>query len=141
MIPDSIFTHFERQEDIQSLKSKLEDDLIRAKKIVEKATDRSVVIMNEVFSSAALLDMIDLSKRILKKLLEKDCMGIWVTFADELTRYSEKVVSMVAQVDPKDPSVRTFRIVRKSSDGLAYAFSIAEKYDLTYEKVKERVIS
>ncbi len=140
LIPDGIFTHFERQEKLQSLKSKLEDDLIRAKEIVDKVTNRSVVIMNEVFSSAALFDMISLSKKILDKLLEKNCIGVWVTFADELSKYSEKIVSMVAQVDPKDPSVRTFKIVRKPSDGLAYAFSIAEKYGLTYEKIKERVI-
>ena len=140
LIPDEIFTHFERQEELQSLRSKLEDDLVRAKDIVEKATERSVVVMNEVFSSAALLDMIELSKKILDKILKKDCIGVWVTFADELTRYSDKIVSMVAQVDPVDPSVRTFKIIRKPSNGLAYAVSIAEKYNLTYEKIKERVI-
>ncbi|ODN30548.1 MutS-related protein [Fervidobacterium thailandense] len=138
-LPDGIYTHFERKEEVESQKSKLEDDLIRLKSILENVTQNSVVILNEIFSSAALYDATILGKELLKKLIDIDCYVAWVTFIDELAEVEhEKIVSMVALVSPEDPSIRTFKIERRKVKGRAHAISIARKYGLTYDDVKRR---
>ncbi len=136
---DRILVHFEREEDLGALSGKLEDDLRRMHRILELATPDSLVVMNESFGSTTLSDALLLNREILQQIIERRVVCVAVTFLDELSSLSEATVSMVSAVDPDDPSVRTFRIVRKPADGLAYAWAIAEKHGLTFDRVVERV--
>ncbi len=138
-VPDRIFTHFQREELATDLRGRLEGDLLRIREILRSATPRSIVILNEVFSSTTLQDALSLSQRIAAALLELDGVCVWVTFLDELSRLGDKVVSMVALVSPHNPEERTYRIVRRPADGLAYALALAKKYGLTYEQIRERL--
>ncbi|HZT53039.1 MAG TPA: hypothetical protein VE995_01510, partial [Gaiellaceae bacterium] len=139
LLPDRVFTLFEREEEVGSLRGKLEDELVRTREVLEQATAQSVVILNETFTATTLEDARTIGARILRRLLAIGALGVYVTFVDELSALGEATVSLVAQVAPADPTQRTFRVVRQPADGRAYALAIAEQYGLTYDRLLEAI--
>jgi DNA mismatch repair protein MutS len=139
LLPDRVFTHFEREEDLANLRGKLEDELVRIHDILGRATASSVIVMNESFASITLRDALALGTAVMWQLLQLGCLGVYVTFVDELASLDEATVSMVSLVAPDNPVLRTFKVVRQPADGLAYAAAIARKYGLSYGSLRRRI--
>lgn len=135
---DRLFTHFERAESVETLRGKLQDDLVRIHDILAAATSHSIVIMNEIFSSTSLDDATYLGRKIMEQLSRLDALGVCVTFLDELTALNEKIVSLVALVAPDDLTRRTHKLARRPADGIAHALALARKHGLTYEQLQRR---
>jgi hypothetical protein len=136
---DRLFTHFERQESIQTLRGKLQDDLLRIHAILAEATDRSVIIINEIFNSTTLSDALFLGRKTFERIVALDAICVCVTFLVDLVAASPTIASLVSEVVPENPDERTFRVLRAPADGRSYAQTIAERYRLTYDLLKERI--
>jgi DNA mismatch repair ATPase MutS len=134
-----MFTHFEKEEDVHNFRGKLHDDLFRLHKTLQEATSNSIIILNEAFNSTSLKDAIFLNTKVLTRIIELNALCVCVTFIDELAALSRTSVSVGSTVKPDNVAERTFKIVRRPPDGLAYAISVAEKYGLTYTQLRERL--
>jgi DNA mismatch repair protein MutS len=136
---DGLYTHFEREEDLANATGKLEDDLLRAQRILSTATTDSLIVLNEPFSSTTFQDSLFLGTKVMERLVELDVLGVFVTFVEELSSFGPPAVSMVSTIMPDNPVERTYKVVRRHADGLAYAQALARKYSVTYEAMRERL--
>ncbi|MDO5737063.1 MAG: hypothetical protein Q4P15_11375 [Propionibacteriaceae bacterium] len=138
---DTVLTHFEREEGRGDPTGKLEEELVRLRGLLEIATPRSLLVLNEAFTSTSLQDARELGERVLEKIIAADMLAVYVTFVDELSRLGPATVSLVGQTAEKEPDRRTFKVSRQLADGDARALAIAGRNGLTYAQLLERIPS
>jgi hypothetical protein len=138
-LPDEVYTHFEQQETLATLRGKLDNELVRIHDILSTATAGSIIVMNESFSSTTVEDSVLIGTEVLGRIIAIGCIAVYVTFLDELANLDPVCVSMVGEVAPDDPTQRTFRFTRRRADGMAYAAALADRYGLTHDALLERI--
>lgn len=138
-LPDQIYTHFERQEDLSTFHGKLDNELVRIHDILSRATATSMIIMNESFSSTTANDAVLIGSEVLQRIIHLRCIAVCVSFLDELSTLDPSCVSMVGEVAHDDPTKRTYKFTRRPADGLAYAAALAGKYGLGHDALRKRI--
>ena len=138
---DEIFTHFERGENAGAEHGRLEDDILGMHAILSAATGRSVIVLNETFSSTTLRDAKALGGRILDRMIALGVRCVYVTFAADLADAGPAVVGLVSRVSEDDPAIRTYRVVRRPAGGPAYADLLARRYGLDRATLAHRIVS
>ena len=135
---DRVSTLFETGENVVDGRGHLYDDLFRAREAMEGAGGNGLVILNELLSSTALEDAVFLGTKLIEGLRRPGPRCIYVTFLDELSRLPG-TVSLVAGVDAKDPTRRTFQVLPQPANGLAFAQALADRYGLSRDALQRRL--
>lgn len=137
---NQIYTLFSCENVGLNVESRLHTELQRVRTMLEEIGNRSIVIMNELFTSAPTMDALSMSRTLLQTLLKGvHAICFCVTHTYELACDSDDYVSLVATVVEDGTFRRTFRIVRKEANGIAFANSIADKYKLNYSHINYRI--
>ena len=130
-------THFSVEESVETGRGKLMDELVRLAPMLKQEARNAFVIINELFTTAANYDAIEMGTRTLRAFLEKGDYGIYVTHLGELAGMDERVVSMMALLN--EEGKQSFRVERKEATELSCAIMQVEKHRLSYEQIKERL--
>lgn len=133
---DSIRTHFSVEESEKIGRGKLLEELQRLKLLFEGEKEKQFVILNELFTTAATKDALEMGKHTMDLMIKMDMWGIYVTHIQGLAEETEHIVSMVAEL-AKDHKTRLYRILRRLPEEEEYEDSLIEKHHLLEEQIKE----
>lgn len=136
---DRLVTHFSVEESMESGQGKLMEELRRLAPIMNMGCEKSFVIINELFTTAAHYDGCIMGAKVLDYFMKRDCHGIYVTHLRALGEGTKGVVHMTAMLDGSKEHRRTFKISRNEAESSGYAGDIAGKYHLTYAELQERL--
>ena len=135
---DCIYTHFPADEDQTMDLGRLGEECIRFKEIFTEATDKSLILMNETFSTTSFEEGYYIACDSIKALLTKGARTIYNTHmhklgldAEEFSKdFKQKASSLVVK---SDGGKRSFKLAIAPPEGSSYAADIAKKYGVTYE--------
>lgn len=137
---DAIYTHFPADEDKTLDLGRLGEECKRFKEIYEQATEKSLILLNETFSTTSFEEGYYIAKDCEKAILEKGLRTIYNTHmhklafeVDELNAASPKSKAASLIVRTEDGGRRSYKVEIAPPEGMSYANDIARKYGVTYE--------
>ena len=138
---EGIFTHFPSEVEVTTADGRLGSECALVKKIFDKLTPHSLVLLDETFSGTGSFEGSFLAADVLAALSARGVHAIYCTHMHELTTHIPEVngrpeaVSKVATLTAGAEGTDRFRILRRPPDGRSYAARIAEKYGLSYREL------
>ena len=138
---EGVMTHFSVEESMESGRGKLKEELARLAEMVDDEKKKQFVVINELFTSAATFDALEMGHKVINYFLRQECYGIYVTHVDELAKENEQIVSMVATLhEGSDRKMtRTYKVIRQRAEGKGYVEPIVEQYGLGYDEIMRRL--
>ncbi|MCR4639309.1 DNA mismatch repair protein [Ruminococcus sp.] len=136
---DCIYTHFPADEDKTMDLGRLGEECVRFKEIFSQATSRSLLLLNETFSTTSFEEGYYIARDSVKALLTKAVRTIYNTHmhklggdAEELSRESSGA-GAASLIMRTENGKRSFKVALAQPEGSSYAKDIAEKYGVTYD--------
>ena len=136
---DCIYTHFPADEDKTTDLGRLGEECVRFKEIFSQSTSRSLLLLNETFSTTSFEEGYYIARDSVKALLTKGARTIYNTHMHKLGEDAEELSSensgtgAASLVMRTDDGKRSFRVALAKPEGSSYAKDIAEKYGVTYD--------
>lgn len=136
---DCIYTHFPADEDKTMDLGRLGEECTRFREIYGKCTDRSIVLLNETFSTTSFEEGYYIAFDSVRALLQKGARTIYNTHMHKLAADIKalsadggkwKAASLVTM---SDGGSRSFKVKTAPPQGMSFAKDIAEKYGVTFE--------
>lgn len=136
---DSIFTHFPADEDKTMDLGRLGEECKRFKELYSEATDTSLLMLNETYSTTSFEEGYYIAKDSVRAILKKGIRTIYNTHMHKLAfdipeinkDFDEnKAASLVVKAKNGQ---RSFKVEVAPPEGESFAKDIAEKYGVTFE--------
>lgn len=140
---DSVYTHFPADEDKTMDLGRLGEECKRFRNIYCHCSSRSLLLLNETFSTTSFEEGYFIAKDSLKAILKKGITTIYTTHMHKLAydireihgeNADEKAQSLVVK---SEGGKRSYKIEIAEPDGHSFAKDIAEKYGVTFEMLTE----
>ena len=136
---DAIYTHFPADEDKTMDLGRLGEECKRFKELYESATDESLLLLNETFSTTSFEEGYFIAKDCCKAILCKGARTVYNTHMHKLAieiaeinedKYKAKAASLIVKAQE---GKRLYEVEVAPPKGLSYAKDIAEKYGVTFD--------
>ncbi len=118
-----VFTHFKREEDASMKSGKLDEELSRMSKIVERITPGSLLLLNESFASTNEREGSEIARQIVRALLETKVKILYVTHLFDLAQgfYRQQMENaLFLRAERLEDGTRTFRLLEGPPEPTSY---------------------
>lgn len=141
---DCIYTHFPADEDRTMDLGRLGEECVRFKEMFSESTGKSLMLLNETFSTTSFEEAYYISRDSIKALLTRSVRTIYNTHMHKLGEDAEEfsreidgagAASVIMQTED---GKRSFKLSLAKPEGSSYAKDIAEKYGVTYDMLVHR---
>lgn len=136
---DCVYTHFPADEDKTLDLGRLGEECRRFKEIFNNATGKSLMLLNETFSTTSFEEGYYIAKDSVRAILSKGIRTIYNTHMHKLAFDIDEINSEDSEagayslVIRNEGSQRSFRTEIAPPSGKSYAGDIARKYGVTYD--------
>lgn len=130
-----LFTHFPKDERFENT-GRFVDEENRIAKILTELDDKSLILLNETYSTTSKEVAVAKTNELATKLVGMNVFGIYITHQHSVDSNEIPVLSVI--VDENDENKRTYKISKLSQEKKSFAEDILKKYNLTKEALQNR---
>ncbi|GMQ58796.1 DNA mismatch repair protein MutS [Vallitalea sediminicola] len=143
---DGVYTHFPLLEKETVNLGKFGKECEDFSRLFKQATDRSLILLNESFSGTSHLESLKIAEEVVRAVKFKEIRMIYNThlhelgiMASQINEESENDTLVISLVAGFSNGRNTYKIYEGQPLGVSHAKEIAEKYNVTYAQLVERL--